>query len=252
MGKSTMGLGQYRGKVGGLVFRKGDDGQQVISAYQPIVKNPRSDAQLKQRAKFNLAQQIARQVPLSFIYSLGNTSVKRRGAFLSNIIKAATAVRNGDAYDAHISGSSVVISRGPSASLMAPIASWDPAQQAVAINWTDIDGVNGWNASDKVSVLIGIFSGDGSVKPEFFPVPDAAEMSTRTAVYSVPTSMVGSNFKAMAWVFATRQSSNVTSASGSGSSVPNNNIAASLTLGTGLANLEYSDSMFAGVFALEG
>lgn len=256
MAKSTMALGQYRGKMGGLVFRKGFNGQQIVQAYQPVVKNPRSDAQLMQRAKFNLAQQIARQVPLSFIYSLGNSSVERRGAFVSNIIKAATAsktvVDNKEAYRANIDGASVVISRGVSAALMSPMASWDAAGHEILVQWSDISGQQGWTGGEQVSLLIGVFSVDGSKEPTFFTVEDAGVISTRQTTWYIPTSLTGSNQKAMVWVFVTRQGANVTSATGTGTSVPGNDIVASLTLGTGVANLEYSDSMFAGVFALEG
>lgn len=46
-------LGQWRGKTGGQVYRV-RNGEQIVSAYQPAVANPKSDAQLMQRTKFNL------------------------------------------------------------------------------------------------------------------------------------------------------------------------------------------------------
>ena len=252
MAKSTMALGQYRGKMGGMVFRKGDDGQQVVSAYQPVVKNPRTDAQMKQRAKFNLASQVAKQVPLGYIYTLGSSARLRRGALISSIVKAATASKTNGKFVADINGANVIISKGPSAAGMVPIASYDAAQQGVSVQWNDISGQGGWSEPDKVNMLIGVFSVDGSTNPEFFAVSNAADMSSRLAVYSLPSRLLGASFKAMVWVFVTRQGSNVNSASGSGASVPASAIQANLTLGTGLSALEYSNSMFAGVFALEG
>lgn len=252
MAKSTMALGQYRGKMGGLVFRKGDRGQQVISAYQPIVKNPRTDGQMMVRAKFNLAVQVAKQVPPSFIYSLGSSARLRRGALVSSIVKAATARKTNGTFVADVNGANVIISKGPSAGGMSPVASYDAAQQGVSVQWSDISGQGGWVDTDKVSMLIGVFSVDGTKNPEFFAVSNAADLNTRQAVYSLPSRLLGSNFKAMVWIFVTRQGSNVNSASGSDASVPASAIQANLTLGTGLSALEYSDSMFAGVFALEG
>lgn len=252
MAKSTMALGQYRGKMGGMVFRKGDNGQQVVSAYQPVVKNPRTDAQMKQRAKFNLASQVAKQVPLSFIYSLGSSTRLRRGALISSIVKAATASKTNGKFVADVNGANVIISKGPSAAGMSPVASYDAAQQGVSVQWTDISGQGGWSETNKVMMLIGVFSVDGSKNPEFIAVNDAADMSTRQAVWTLPSRLLGSNFKAMVWIIVTRQSSNVNSASGSDASVPASAIQADLTLGTGLSALEYSSSMFAGVFALEG
>lgn len=252
MAKSSMALGQYRGKVGGLVFRKGDNGQQVISAYQPSVKNPRTDSQMMVRAKFNLATQVAKQVPLAFIYTLGTSARSRRGALVSTIAKAATAVKNGNAFAADVNGANVVITKGPSAAAMNPRGSYNSSNQSVVVSYQDIDGIGGWNGSDKVSALILVCSVDGSVAPLAIPVPDAADISTRTFEYAIPTNYVGSNFKAMVWVFATRQGSNISSASGADANIPNNSLSANLNLGTGLSALEYSDSMFAGVFALEG
>lgn len=46
-------LGQWRGKTGGQVYRV-RNGAQIISVYQPSVANPKSDAQLLQRTRFNL------------------------------------------------------------------------------------------------------------------------------------------------------------------------------------------------------
>lgn len=46
-------LGQWRGKTGGQVYRI-RNGQQIVSAYQPVVANPKTDAQLMQRTRFNL------------------------------------------------------------------------------------------------------------------------------------------------------------------------------------------------------
>lgn len=252
MAKSTMALGQYRGKMGGLVFRKGDGGQQIISAYQPIVKNPRSDGQMSQRAKFNLGVQITKQVPIEFIYSLGTSTRGRRAALLSSIVKSSTAIRNGNAYNASVNGVNVVISKGANAAALNPQGSYNNQNRSVVVSYQDIDGINGWQGTDKVSSLILICSVDGSVAPLAIPVPDAADISSRTFEYAIPSNYIGSNFKAMVWVFATRQGSNVNSATGADATIPNNSLSASLSLGTGLSSLEYSDSMFAGVFALEG
>lgn len=250
MAKSSMALGQYRGKMGGMVFRKGDNGQQVISAYQPVVKNPRTDSQMLQRAKFNLAAQVAKQIPLSFIYSLGSSARLRRGALISSIVKAATARKTNGTFVADINGANVIISKGPSAAGMAPVATFDATNQGPQVIWHDLSGQGGWVEGDKVSVVIGVFSVDGSVNPEFFALSNVANMSDRMYTYSLPSRLLGANFKAMVWVFVTRQGSNVNSASGSDASVPATAIQANLTLGTGLSALEYSDSMFAGVFSL--
>lgn len=50
--------GKASGKLGSMVFRV-REGQQVISQYNPIVKNPKTAAQTDQRAKFKLMTQLS-------------------------------------------------------------------------------------------------------------------------------------------------------------------------------------------------
>ena len=250
MAKSTMALGQYRGKVGGLVFRKGDNGQQVISVYQPIVKNPRTEEQMLVRSRFNLATQVSKNIPNGFIYSLGSSPLRRQSALRSSLIKAATAqVVNGQ-YVASLTGANVVISKGVSAATLNPVLSYDNAQESVVVNWNDISGTMGWDVQDKVNILFIVFSNDGSKQPVVLTAEEV--MSVRMYAYYLPASLRGADFKVMAWVFATRQGTEVNSASGSGASVPNTSIQASVSTGTGLSSLVYSDSMFAGTVVPEG
>lgn len=55
MGKASYSpLGQWRNKVGGQVYRV-DSGEQIITAYQPVVKNPRTAEQIENRTKFTTA-----------------------------------------------------------------------------------------------------------------------------------------------------------------------------------------------------
>jgi len=50
--------GKLSGKMGAAVFRV-REGQQVVTQYNPIVKNPNTTGQQKQRAKFKLMSQLA-------------------------------------------------------------------------------------------------------------------------------------------------------------------------------------------------
>lgn len=250
MAKSTMALGQYRGKMGGLVFRKGFNGQQVVSAYQPIVKNPRTEEQMLVRSRFNLATQVSKNIPNGFIYSLGSSPLRRQSALRSSLIKAATAQVVNGKYVASLTGANVVISKGVSAATMNPVLSYDNSLESVVVNWTDISGTMGWEVNDKVNILIIVFSNDGSKQPVVMTAEEV--MSVHTYSLYLPASLRGADFKVMAWVFATRQGTEVNSASGSGASVPNTSIQASVFTGTGLSSLVYSDSMFAGTVVPEG
>ena len=50
---------QFTGRVGSAVGSKGKNGKVLLRQYQPSVANPRTDAQMSQRAKMKLAAQVA-------------------------------------------------------------------------------------------------------------------------------------------------------------------------------------------------
>lgn len=92
MARATSGLGQFRGKVGSVVFRV-SQGKQIASAYQPAVRNPKSNLQTAQRNKMYLASQLSKLVPREDIIGLAPTaSVRdRRNMFIKNIIDNTTS-----------------------------------------------------------------------------------------------------------------------------------------------------------------
>ena len=67
--------GKLSGKMGAAVFRV-REGQQVITQYNPIVKNPNTEGQQTQRAKFKLMSQLAAVMAPGF----GTMSVTTRKA----------------------------------------------------------------------------------------------------------------------------------------------------------------------------
>lgn len=69
--------GKLSGKMGSAVFRV-RDGQQVVTQYNPVVKNPNSEGQQAQRAKFKLMSQLAAVMGPGF-GTLGVTKRKAKG-----------------------------------------------------------------------------------------------------------------------------------------------------------------------------
>lgn len=67
--------GKLSGKMGAAVFRV-REGQQVVTQYNPIVKNPNTEGQQTQRAKFKLMSQLAAVMAPGF----GTMSVTTRKA----------------------------------------------------------------------------------------------------------------------------------------------------------------------------
>lgn len=65
---------QFTGRAGSAVGSKGKDGKIVIRQYQPTVANPRTAAQMAQRAKMKLAAQVAGMLGV-----VGRTSLMANG-----------------------------------------------------------------------------------------------------------------------------------------------------------------------------
>lgn len=86
--KLTGILGKGSGKLGSSVFAI-SGGEQIVREYNPRVSNPKTDAQVEQRAKFKLISQLA----ATFAGCLGYKKdglVSARNQFVSDNIKAAT------------------------------------------------------------------------------------------------------------------------------------------------------------------
>lgn len=90
MAKTPIGLGQFSGRVGGVVYAV-QAGRQVVRAYQPIVSNPKSTAQSIQRAKGNLVGRISKITPWQILEGLGDNKFNRRSRFLRLLLQKATA-----------------------------------------------------------------------------------------------------------------------------------------------------------------
>lgn len=87
----TKFYGAARGKIGGIVFSKGDKGMVYGRAYQPQVSNPKSAAQTDQRAKMNLAGKMSKATPNEVLIGMpGSNARQRRSVFSSIVLKAIT------------------------------------------------------------------------------------------------------------------------------------------------------------------
>ena len=102
-------LGQWRGRVGGLVY-KVVDGKQIITPYTGAPYNPRTEAQMQQRAKFALAGMISKIVPAEALVGMSDQRSQRRRLFFSNIVRHATTATNGNGITASIAANNLVFS----------------------------------------------------------------------------------------------------------------------------------------------
>lgn len=106
-------IGTGRGKAGNLVFAKGDNGETIARAYQPQVKNPRTNPQLRQRSKMNVVGQFSSLVPASLIAPLGMGGQRRnRSEFARRLLKAAEVTYSDGNYVASFDPADVKYSQG--------------------------------------------------------------------------------------------------------------------------------------------
>ena len=111
MGKVVGLVGAASGKIGNIVYAV-INGIQVARVYQPVVSNPKSGLQTRQRAKANLAGRISSFVPRTAIMGLGANNRARRGEFLRNILKKAVVVQTETGVKAKIDNPDVLFSKG--------------------------------------------------------------------------------------------------------------------------------------------
>ena len=115
MGKTDFnGLSQWTGRIGGLVF-KVMNGKQVIMPYKKEVFNPRTKAQMSQRAKFALAGMINKIVPKEVLVGMSPDRRKRRPLFASHIARHARVNTAGGSVTATLDTNDLVFSQGVAA-----------------------------------------------------------------------------------------------------------------------------------------
>lgn len=119
-------VGNFRGRVGGLVYSKGEGAENYVRAYQPQVYNPKSEGQVDQRAKMNLIGRLSKVTPKGVLVGMGGSGRMRRSAFNSNLLNMATIDRSTpETIVAQLNPEDIIFSRGAevlSASVSTPAA----------------------------------------------------------------------------------------------------------------------------------
>lgn len=145
MGKSVNVIGTIRGKVGSMVFSKGPDGSTIMRAYQPQVANPRTRAQLAQRAKIVMSGKLSRLIPIEALSGLGMGSrLANRSWFNSHVLRESVAVWQNGQYTASVVPGKIVFSSG-SAVMGATVGAvtLGATQVNIAISNPNGDGLHG-------------------------------------------------------------------------------------------------------------
>lgn len=180
MAKGTIGLGQFRGKVGGQVLQV-LNGKQVVKSYQPVVSNPNTSLQQAQRAKMSLCGQISKFTSNDALVAFdGATKSLRRGAYVRMLMSRATYSQS--SKEAALSIPNLEFSSGVT---LMPVTF---GEDAVSMNGNILvitTGVTGENVVDYGINYIVAIDGTAGLKVESYPV--AAQ--SLGSVYSFSTAI---------------------------------------------------------------
>lgn len=130
----------FRGKVGNLVGMKGADGKTYIRVVSDDPKNPNTPAQRKTRARLTLTGQITKLVPPEILIGMGDTTIRRRLRFNSNLMKNANAeLQQNGAITVSIPEEKILFSDGPAGLQpviqIAPDTDFGPGLLQLSINF---------------------------------------------------------------------------------------------------------------------
>lgn len=145
MAKSSNIIGTIAGKAGSIVFSKGPDGSTIMRAYQPQVANPRSDAQMTQRAKVILSGKLSKIIPAGAISGLmQGTTLKNRSRFTRQVLELATVSTSGGVKTASVQPEDIVFSEGivPMAATIGTVT-LTATTATVALSNVNYNGANG-------------------------------------------------------------------------------------------------------------
>lgn len=113
MGKFVGIVGSISGKVGNVVFSKGENGITYGRTYQPQVSNPKTIGQVSQRAKMNLVGRMSQVTPSELLITLGGTKRMRRAEFNKMLLGVVTIDSSAPGVVvAKVAPENVIFSRG--------------------------------------------------------------------------------------------------------------------------------------------
>lgn len=180
MAKTPNGLGQYSGKVGGVVYAV-QNGQQIVRSYQPVVSNPKTLAQRKQRAKANLVGRISQITPWQILEGLGANRRERRSRFLRLSMVGAIVPEepsNPNSITAKLLPSNFVFSEGA----MVPtiqIMSAEAKIREVSVTMGRYDGLtNEEFLASGALVVVTMLTKDGGYESVLYRFVDASEFGS--------------------------------------------------------------------------
>lgn len=103
--------GKIRGKLGAQVYRI-EAGKQIISEYNPEKQDAKSEKQLIQRSKMDIATKVSRVFPWETIVGMSYNRSKARSLFVGSLAKIATTTESEGEIIGMIDMEKVQLSKG--------------------------------------------------------------------------------------------------------------------------------------------
>lgn len=251
MGKVVGLIGSASGKIGNIVYAV-TNGIQTARAWQPNVSNPKSNAQMLQRAKGNLVGRISSIVPKAVITGLGANGRERRSRFLKIALNNAVSQLIDGQFVARLNPANLVFSEGagiPPAKVDSMALGSDGT--AVVLTMSRIAQITQelWERSDMIGVVVAVDDENGNydlVTYEDIVLPSypAAGVTFQSVIHVPPVTnhtlfvfTIAMNHDTMAAAVKSRDIATDTS----------NNIQAAILLTASAATAEFAHSKYEGI-----
>lgn len=203
MSKNAKGLlGEQFGKVGPVVGRRYRN-ENVYSAYQPNVKNPRTEKQVRQRARFTYLSELSHQMACGARFGFQN-AVKGTNLSPRNLFQKLNfpfiEVAGGGAISPDFAG--FVVARGQLDNVRPDAPQFDTPEKVI-VNFSDPGSPCHRTAEDKVYCYIFCPDAKQGVLSEPVPVSEGE--------IGVPVPALWNGLRAHVWIFTRNEGPEVPS-----------------------------------------
>lgn len=249
MAKSPNGLGQFSGKLGGVVYAV-RGGEQIVRAYQPVVSNPKSTAQLLQRAKGNVVGRLSAITPREVIAGLGSNGISRRSRFLKLALRNAKARFSNGEFIGSLPPDALILSEGSLVQPFSIVSALRASATAdiVTFRLTRLSTVSDadWNSSAVMLVVFAIDNATGFYDSVFYRFIDLSTVAAGAGdAFNEDVSIVyRSGFEYFGYVIPMQADKSTLSTISSALEVSSSEYAATLLAAAGSGSMRFANSKF--------
>lgn len=186
-------LSRAKGKLGGVVYQQ-YEGMQISREYQPVVKNPQTDTQVKNRAKFKNSSQLLAIFKEAINLRLAKVSIytrMRRAVAVSTLYRTAT-VENDLTSNIDFTAAAAAINQKSLTEYSAPTSTVSGNNYSVTApaNAKILGVIAGFNNAGKL-VARKVVSATSEGSAVTFPLLDGVDSQNAMFLYAIANSEEG-------------------------------------------------------------